>query len=216
MSHKSFVGLILAIALLIFGPSPVFAQVESVPNPLETAGKFVGDNAGVLGPAYVDLIHGVCDRLKNATGAELAVITVRDLAGMEPEDFAGRLFKRFGIGEKGKENGLLLLFALDDRAVRFEVGYGLEGVIPDALAGRLLDEQAIPHLAAGAYGRGLYAVAKAAAETIAAASNASLGISEPGAWPEQPRPAAPSQKMPLSFHILEPNVFVPGQGQKQD
>src|SRR5512136_343640 len=119
------VFLVMAGACLVFAASPVLAQVESVPNPLETAGKFVGDGAGVLGPAYTDLIDGVCRRLKDMTGAEFAVITVRDLGGMEPEDFAARLFKRFGVGEKGKDNGLLLLFALDDRAVRFEVGYNL-------------------------------------------------------------------------------------------
>ena len=175
-------------SLLLAVPASPGERVDGVPDPLATTGRYVGDNAGILGPAYVDLLNEICVRLKNATGAELAVVTVRGLGGTTPEDFAERLFKRFEIGEKGKDNGLLLLFALDDRAVRFEVGYGLEPVIPDAMAGRLLDEQAIPFLARGEYGRGLFAVSKAAAEAVAAASGISLGLSEPPAWPQQPRP----------------------------
>ncbi len=163
-------------------------RVEDVPNPLATTGKAVADHAGVLGPGYVDLIDGVCARLKTATGTELAVVTVRDLGGTTPEDFAERLFKRFGVGEKGKDDGILLLLAVDDRDVRFEVGYGLEAVIPDARAGQLLDEFAIPFLARGEHGRGLYGVSKAVAEAIAASSGVSLGLSEPAAWPEQPLP----------------------------
>jgi uncharacterized protein len=168
---------------------------EDVPNPLATAGKYVGDGAGVLGPAYVDLINDVCVRLKNATGSELSVITVRDLGGTAAEDFSARLFKRLGIGEKGKDNGLLLLLALDDRAVRFEVGYGLEPVVPDALAGRLLDEQAMPFLSRGEYGRGLFAATKAVAETIAKTAGTSMGLSDPTAWPNQvpPTSAAPGK-----------------------
>ena len=178
----------LAVSWIAWAAASAAERVEDVANPLAATGKYVGDGAGVLGPAYVDLIDGVCVQLKNTTGAEFAVVTVRGLGGTAPEDFAERLFKRFGIGEKGKDNGLLLLFALDDRAVRFEVGYGLEPIIPDARAGRLLDDHAMPFLARGEYGRGLYAVSKAAAEAVAAASGVSLGLGEPGVWPEQPRP----------------------------
>ncbi len=178
-------------------------RVEDVPNPLAASGKFVGDGAGVLGPAYTDLIDGVCSRLKEATGSELAVVTVRDLGGTTVEDFAERLFKRFGIGEKGKDNGLLILFALDDRAVRIEVGYGLEPAVTDAQSARLLDEYAMPFLARGEYGRGLYAVAKAAAETVVAASSlgATLGLTDPSVWPDQPQPAPSAEsgeKVPVS------------------
>ena len=161
---------------------------EDVPNPLAATGKYVGDGAGVLGPAYVGLIDEVCQTLKSATGAELAVVTVGDLGGTTVEDFAERLFKRLGVGEKGKDNGLLLLMSRDDRAVRFEVGYGLEGVLPDARAGRLLDEYAVPFLAKDEFGRGLHAVVKAAAELVAASSGVTLGVSDPPSWPEQPRP----------------------------
>lgn len=196
-------AVVLGLAALALTASAARGErVEDVPNPLETAGKYAGDGAGILGPAYVDLIHAVALRLKEATGSELAVITVRDLGGTTPEDFADRLFRRFGIGQKGKDNGLLLLLALSERAVRFEVGYGLEPVLTDAQAARLLDEHALPYLVQGEYGRGLYAAAKAVAETVAAASNVALGLSDPAAWPEQAAPTPPPAETPEKAALI--------------
>ncbi|HQH46289.1 MAG TPA: TPM domain-containing protein, partial [Candidatus Aminicenantes bacterium] len=159
----------LGLALL-FRPVPAAIEVDKVPNPLAAAHQWVGDNAGVLGPEYAALIHSACEALKAKTGAECAVITVDDLGGLSVEDFAARLFQRFGIGEAGKENGLLLLFSRDDRKIRLEVGYGLEEAIPDSLAGRILEEQALPFFREGRYGRGLYAAVRKTVETAAAAA----------------------------------------------
>lgn len=188
---------IAALAAALFTLVPALAggsmDVQAVPNPLAAGGSWVGDSGGILGPEYIALIHAACERLKVKTTAELAVITVDDLGGLPIEDFAARLFKRFGVGEGGKENGLLLLVSRDDRKVRLEVGYGLEETIPDALASRILDKQALPFFRDGLYGRGIFAAVKTAAETIAAASGAELGLSDPAAWPAQiapPQPAA--------------------------
>ncbi|MHB8056005.1 MAG: TPM domain-containing protein, partial [Candidatus Aminicenantales bacterium] len=137
----AFIVVGLAFAPALSG-EPI--DVKDVPNPLAASGSWVGDSGGVLGPEYAALIHAACETLKVKTTAELTVITVDNLGSLPIEDFAARLFKKFGIGEAGKENGLLLLFSRDDRKIRFEVGYGLEGTIPDALAGRILDEQALP------------------------------------------------------------------------
>ena len=115
---------------------------ETVPNPLSAGGRYVGDGAGILGPEYVGLIDGVCKSLKASTTAEMAVITVRDLGGTTIEDFAVQLFKRLGIGLKGKDNGILILCALAERDVRVEVGYGLEPVITDAKSKRIMNAAA--------------------------------------------------------------------------
>lgn len=185
----SFVlGLILAVGA--FSASAAM-DVDKVPNPLATAGLWVGDNGGVLGPEYVALIQNICETLKVKTDAEFAVITVDDLGGRPVEEFASKLFERFGIGTAGKENGLLLLFSRDDRRIRFEVGYGLEGAITDSLAGRLLDEQALPFFRQSQYGRGIYAAAKAAAESIGKAEGISLVLTDPAAWPAQVAPPQP-------------------------
>jgi uncharacterized protein len=185
----------LVIVGLAFAPGLPGAPIDvnDVPNPRAVSGSWVGDSGGVLGPEYIALIHAACETLKAKTTVELAVISVDDLGGLPIEDFAARLFKRFGIGEAGKENGLLLLFSRDDRKVRFEVGYGLEGTIPDALASRILDEQALPSFRESQYGRGIFATVKTAAETIGAAAGVPLGLADPAVWPGQitaPQPVA--------------------------
>jgi len=176
----------------LLAASPARAEKpQDVPNPLAVDNRFVGDNAGILGPEYVRLIDEICHKLENATTAQLAVITVKDLGGLSIEEFAERLFQRFGIGQKGKDNGLLVLCALKERDVRIEVGYGLEGVVTAAVASRLLDEKAVPFLAQDEVGRGLHALAKALAGTVAAAQNVSLETADPAGWPAQPElPAA--------------------------
>lgn len=180
-------------ALLMLSPLAA-EKPEDVPNPLAASGSFAGDNAAVLGTEYVSLIDGICRRLKDATTAEMAVITVKNLGGTTVEEFAERLFKRFGIGAKGKDNGVLILCAVEDRAVRIEVGYGLEPVIPDAIASRILDEEGVPFLAKNEFGRGLYALAKATAAKIAAAEGIAFEASDPAAWPIQPLMAQPEAK----------------------
>ncbi len=177
---------ILSLVLL---PSLRAEKPEDVLNPLAASGLYVGDGAAVLGSAYIQLIDGVCRRLKEATTAEMAVITVKDMGGTVIEDFAERLFRRLGIGVKGKDNGILILFALAERMVRVEVGYGLEPVITDARASSLLDERAVPFLSKDEFGRGLFALAQGTALEIAKTQGLSLDLPDPAAWPAQVAPA---------------------------
>lgn len=104
----------------------------------------VNDFAGVLTPAQKESLEARCRQLREKTGAELAVVTLKSLEGEQIDDFAAGLFKQWGIGQKDRDNGVLLLVALDDRKARIEVGYGLEEILPDALAGRVLGEQLFP------------------------------------------------------------------------
>lgn len=184
---------------------------QDVPNPLAVDNLFVGDNAGILGPEYVRLIDEICHKLEDATTAQLAVITVKDLGGLTIEDFAERLFRRFGIGQKGRDNGVLILCALQERDVRIEVGYGLEGVITDSISSRLLDEDAVPFLAKNEFGRGLHALAKGVAGTIAAAQDKSLETADPQVWPAQPMPAA-SLQTPAAAEESPSKAKSPSQG----
>ena len=165
-------------------------QVEEIPNPMETAGLYVQDSGSVLGAEYIELINGICQTLYEKTSTDLAVVTIQSLHGITIEEFSLRLFERFGLGEKGKDNGLLILFARDDREVRMEVGYGLEDRVTDADASRLLDEHAIPFFKEGLYGRGLFTTAKKTAEFISSTLGESLGIEEPGTLPAEPVPTA--------------------------
>ena len=117
--------------------------------------------------------------------------TVGDLGGLPIEDFAEKLFRRFGIGAAGKDNGLLLLCSRDDRALRLEVGYGLESVIPDARACRLLEINGLPYLRQGLFGRGLFLAVREIASAAAAAQGVTLVVAEPAPWPGQVMPPAP-------------------------
>lgn len=187
MYRTRFLLPLLAIAVLLL---PLAAESpDEVVNPRRADNSFVSDGGGVLSPEYRALINGVCRELQAKTTAELAVVTVNDLGGLVIEEFADKVFRRFGIGVKGKDNGLLLLCSRDDRLVRLEVGYGLEGDIPDALASRLLEREALAQLRAGRFGRGLFLAARDIA--VQAAGDVSLAIAEPPAWPaeaELPKP----------------------------
>ncbi len=190
----------LPLALLLLGALllPLRAEkVEEVPNPRQASGSWVSDAGRVLAPEYVRMIDSVCRELQARTGAELAVVTVGDLGGLVIEDFAVRLFRRFAIGAAGRDNGLLLLCSRDDRQVRLEVGYGLEGEIPDLRASRLLEQGALTHLGAGRFGRGLFTAARDIAAAAAAAGGAELSIPEPASWPEEAKPPLPLASAPV-------------------
>lgn len=164
------------------------AQVHAVPveeAPLTTPTACVGDGAAVAGTEWRALIDPVCVALEQQTGAEMAVITIDNLDGLDAADYAARLFERLKIGRAGQDSGVLILFALQERKVQIEVGYGLEGALPDALAGQLLDQHAMPHFKNGAYARGLYEISKAAAHTIAQAAGVALTLADPVAFPAE-------------------------------
>ena len=115
----------------------------------------VNDWAGVFTPQQKSDLESRIAAVRQATGAQLAVVAVKSLEGGEVNDFAVKLFEQWGIGEKGKDNGVLLLAAIEDRAMWIEVGYGLEGVLNDAKCGRIRDEWIFPRFKEGNYAQGL-------------------------------------------------------------
>lgn len=127
---------------------------------------YVNDYAGVFSVTNKALLEGFLQEVQATTTVEIAVVTLKSLDGGEINDFATRLFEKWGIGKKGKDNGVLLVAAIEDRKVRIEVGYGLEGDIPDAKAGRILDLHVIPHFKDGDYAAGLSQGAHAIAAVV--------------------------------------------------
>ncbi len=115
----------------------------------------VNDWAGVFTPEQKVELESRIAAVRQATGAQLAVVAVKSLQGGEINDFAVQLFAQWGIGEKGKDNGVLLLAAIEDRVMWIEVGYGLEGVLNDAKCGRIRDEWIFPRFKEGDYAQGL-------------------------------------------------------------
>ena len=100
------------------------------------------------------------------TGAQFALVTLPSLEGGQIDDFTNKLFAKWGVGEKGKNNGVMLLVAVQDRKARIEPGYGLEPILPDALAGRVLDEQLFPAFKQGRYAQGMTQAVNRIAEII--------------------------------------------------
>jgi uncharacterized protein len=100
--------------------------------------KYVSDNAEVISAPVRQAINGTLRSLETDTTVEVAVVTVQSLDGMTVEDYANRLFKEWGIGKKGADNGVLVLVAPSERTMRVEVGYGLEPILPDGLAGEVI------------------------------------------------------------------------------
>ena len=129
---------VCALMLLPMGTALVAAQ-----NFPEYQG-FVNDYAGLLSPAVKAKLEAQLTQLEKDTTAEVAVITIKSLEGDSIEDYASRLFEKWGIGKKGVDNGVLFLVALDDHMMRIEVGYGLEPIITDGRAGRIRDNDVIP------------------------------------------------------------------------
>lgn len=147
----------LALLLLTF---QVFfsslADAESKIPPKPTSGSiYVQDYAKLLSPETKSTINAVSKDLENKTKAQVVVVTVPSLDGQPIEDYSLELFRAWGIGDKEKNNGVLLLVALKDRQSRIEVGYGLEGALPDGLTGRIQDQAMIPYFSSGNYDKGI-------------------------------------------------------------
>ena len=116
----------------------------------------VSDWAGVFTPEQKTALEERLVAFQKANGGALVVVAVPSLKGGEIGDFAVKLFEQWkGIGEKGKDNGILLLAAIEDRKLRIEVGYGYEGVLTDAATGRIMDEHILPRFKEGNYAQGL-------------------------------------------------------------
>ena len=126
----------------------------------------VSDWAGVFTPGQKMELEARLAEFRQARGVQLAVVALPSLQGGEIDDFAVKLFQQWGLGEKGKDNGVLLLAAIGDRKLRIEVGYGLEGVLNDAKSGRIQDEYVIPRFKEGQYAQGLIAGAEAILQAV--------------------------------------------------
>ena len=145
----------------------------TIPNPRVRDGTWVTDLPKALRPDTVSRLNAIIDEMEKATGAEMAVVVVRSLDGLSVDDAASRLFDLWKIGKAGKDNGLLLLWSTGDRRVRVEVGYGLEGTLPDGKVGAILDAYVIPKFKAGEFDEGILAGVTA---VVSAAQNRAVAL----------------------------------------
>ncbi|MFA6582356.1 MAG: TPM domain-containing protein [Paludibacter sp.] len=132
--------------------------VQTVPNPITTdAHAFVSNPDGILKLETVQQMNIMLDSLKAQTGAEVAVVAVNSIGNADINTFSTELFSTWGIGKAKQDNGLLVMFVMDQRKVKFETGYGLEGVLPDAICKRIQIQSMIPEFKNSNYDAGLLA-----------------------------------------------------------
>ncbi|WP_414709822.1 TPM domain-containing protein [Reyranella sp.] len=115
----------------------------------------VVDQAGIIPPQTRRALDAKLADLETKSGIQLVVATVKSLDGLEIEPYANDLFRTWKLGEKAKNNGVLLLVAPNERRVRIEVGYGLEGTLTDALSKVIITNAIAPRFKAGDFGDGI-------------------------------------------------------------
>jgi uncharacterized protein len=189
-----------AIALLL----PAIALAEEASYPAPTG--FVNDFAEVLSPAAEAKIADLLRELDKKTSAEVAVYIVGTTSPETIESYAVTLFKNWrwpgatkpGIGKEGKDNGVLLLVVIADRKMRIEVGYGLEGTIPDAVAKRIVENLLLPRFREKKFDEGIAAAAEALAALISGEGGAAA-VPPPTPAEEKAASSAADVVIPLAI-----------------
>lgn len=155
-------GVVLALLVLLGAPSAALAQPKFPP----LTGRVV-DNANMLTPATEQQLTDKLAQLETQTGRQMVVATVPDLQGYEIEEYGYQLGRTWQIGRKGEDDGVVFLVAPSERKVRIEVGYGLEGILTDALSSVILQQRVLPYFREGQMEQGVVSGVDAVAEQLA-------------------------------------------------
>ncbi len=162
---------IFILILLCLSAAYVSSEIVIPDRPL----NHVVDLAGIINPNVESNLNQYLLELEQKTTAQMVILTVKSLEGESLEDFSLSVaHDRWKLGQKGKDNGLLLLVSLDDRKYRFEVGYGLEGPLPDSLVGSIGRQFMVPYFKKGDYSTGIFTASLAAISEIAAEAGAEI------------------------------------------
>ncbi len=154
-------------ALILSVVCIVTAHAQTLPSRPVPA-QAVNDFANVIPASFKQQIEAICRELWEKTNAAIVVVTIETLGGENLEDYANRLYESWGIGKRGEDKGVLILNVVEDRKVRIETGYGLEGILPDGKVGQIIDDEMIPLLRQGNYGQAYLNAVITIAEMIAA------------------------------------------------
>ncbi len=181
----------LALAILFLS---VAVLVHSEPvSQLKPTG-YVNDFAHVLTSQSAAQINDLCKQVDDKAHAQIALVTVNTLDGRDVESYAVELFKQWGVGTKGTDRGVLILYAIQDRRARIEVGYGLEPILPDGKVGSF-QREAIPQMRAGDYSGALFLVTRRVADVIAQDAGVQL------TGPRPPAPAVAPQEPEIHLSL---------------
>jgi uncharacterized protein len=141
-------------ASVVIGVQNPFNRGNASPYYPDATG-YVMDTSGIISPETRAAIEAGCTALEPL--AQVAVVTVKTTAPLTDEQYGIKLAEKLGVGHKGKDDGILLWVATEDRRIRIEVGRGAEAFMTDAKAGRILDEAVVPYLKQNKWDEGILA-----------------------------------------------------------
>lgn len=128
---------------------------------LQDRTRYVSNPDGILSPAAVATMDSILYALEQKTGIQTLVVAVTGIEGGDCFDFAFRLGEEMGVGQKGRDNGLVILLSTDERCIQFATGYGLEGVLPDAISKRIQNRYMLPYFKDNNWDAGMVAGVRA-------------------------------------------------------
>lgn len=164
--------------------APAFAEPVSQLHP----SNYVNDFAHVLSADTEDALNDTCKQIDEKAHAQIAVVTINSLDGRDIEGYAVDLYKQWGVGSKSTNRGVLILLAVQDHRYRFEVGYGLEPILPDGKVGGF-GREAVPFLKQNDYDSAVKLMTLRAADVIAQDAGVQLtGVTAPAEPAERSRP----------------------------
>lgn len=173
----------IAVLMLLVWPGILKAErVENLPRP----SNYVSDFAGVLSLQVQQNLNTLLSQLDRQANAQIAVVTIKTLEDEPIENFATALEEKWKVGPKGSDRGAILILATNDRKYRIEVGYGLEGILPDGLVGNI-GRQMIPYLRQGNYDQAVSVAVVRMAQIIAADAHVTLDSTPLPRPPPQPQ-----------------------------
>ncbi len=171
MTSKNKLAIFLATLFLCLLAASVSHSAGIPERPL----NYVVDLAGIVDDTTENRLNGYLQQLEQKTTAQLVILTIKSLEGESIEDLSIEIaHDKWKIGQKGKDNGVLFLISLNDRKYRIEVGYGLEGVLPDSLVGSLGRNILVPFFKKGDYSNGIFTAALTMANEIASDSGVKI------------------------------------------
>lgn len=164
-------GLLIAALLFVFTATTAAETkqytIDDVPNVrLSDVRQYVTDPSAILSATARDSINAMLGRLEKSTGIETAVVMLPSIGEEDIFDFGHELFRKWGIGKKKSDNGLLILFVMDQKKVRFTTGYGIEGTMTDAMSKRIQTTLMIPRFRVGDWNGGMVSGVRAVAKTL--------------------------------------------------
>ena len=172
---------IVLFTILVLGTQKVFAFEVPANDGFVTIDFAAGSEATVVMSADEQAaLELALQEYKNKTSNEIAVVVVQTLGSEPIEDVALQIARKWGIGSKENNNGILLLVAYDERQVRFEIGYGLEGAVPDIVAKGIIDTDIVPNFRDGNYYAGIVQAVESLQRHIAGEYTADRYVAEEG------------------------------------